>query len=55
MRWTLAITFAVMFALILLSPTMGYSVQTGNHSYALKSAKLNYTIGIEIECVFSEI
>jgi hypothetical protein len=25
---------------------MGYSVQSGNHSYSLKSARVNYTIGI---------
>jgi uncharacterized protein (DUF2141 family) len=47
MRRIFAIVFIIMFALILLSPTMGYSVQTGNHSYTIKSARLNYTIGIE--------
>jgi hypothetical protein len=35
-----------MFVAIALSPTMGYSVQSGNHSYSLKSARVNYTIGI---------
>jgi hypothetical protein len=48
MRKIFAIAFAVMFTLFLLSPTMGYSVQIGNHSYTLKSARFNYTIGIEI-------
>lgn len=47
MRRIFAITSAIMIALILLSPTMGSHVQTGNHSYTLKSARFNYTIGIE--------
>jgi hypothetical protein len=43
MRWIFAITFAIMFALILLSPTIGNSFQAGNHS-----ARLTYTIGVEM-------
>jgi hypothetical protein len=42
MRWILAITFGIMSALILLPPTMGYSLQIGNHSIH------NYTIGIVV-------
>ena len=47
MRGVFAITIAIMFVAIVLSPTMGYSVQSGNHSYSFKSARVNYTIGIE--------
>ena len=46
MRRVLEITIALMFVAFMLSPTMGYSVQSGNHSYSLKSARVNYTIGI---------
>jgi hypothetical protein len=47
MRRVFAITIALMFVAFVLSPTMGYSVQSGNHSYSFKSARVNYTIGIE--------
>jgi parallel beta-helix repeat protein len=47
MRKIFAIAFAVMFALVLLSPTMSSPVQIGNHSSTLKSARFNYTIGVE--------
>ena len=47
MRRVFAITIALMFVAIVLSPTMGYSVQSGNHSYSFKSARVNYTISIE--------
>jgi hypothetical protein len=47
MRRVFAITIALMFVAVVLSPTMGYSVQSGNHSYSFKSARVNYTIGIE--------
>ena len=47
MRKILGIAIALMLTLILLSPTLGYSVQTGNHSYTLKSARVNYSIGVE--------
>jgi len=36
-------TFAIMFALVLLSPTIGYSFQAGNNS-----ARPDYTIGTEM-------
>ena len=44
MRKVLAIMIALMFAAIVLSPTMGYSIQTGNHSYSIKSTRVNYSI-----------
>lgn len=44
MRGVLAITIALMLAVFVLSPSMGYSVQSGNHSYSIKSARVNYTI-----------
>jgi hypothetical protein len=44
MRRVLAITIAIMFVAFVLSPTMGYSVQSGNHSYSIKSTRVNYTI-----------
>ena len=44
MRRVLAITIALMLAAIVLSPTMGYSVQSFNHSYSIKSERVNYTI-----------
>ena len=44
MRKVLVIAIALMFAAIMLSPTMGYSVQTGNHSYSIKSTRVNYSI-----------
>lgn len=47
MKRIFAIAFGIMLALILLSPTMGYSFQIGNHSYTLKSARINYSTGIE--------
>lgn len=46
MRRVLAITMALLFAALMLSPTMGYSVQIGNHSYSLKATRVSYTIGI---------
>ncbi len=44
MRRVLAITLAIMFVALLLSPAMGYSLQTGNHSYSIKSTRVNYSI-----------
>ncbi|MGD0955075.1 MAG: SdrD B-like domain-containing protein [Methanotrichaceae archaeon] len=44
MRKILAIMMALVFAAIVLSPTMGYSIQTGNHSYSIKSTRVNYSI-----------
>jgi hypothetical protein len=44
MRRVLAITIALMFVVLALSPTMGYSVQSGNHSYSIKATRVNYTI-----------
>ena len=44
MRRVFAITIALMFVAFVLSPTMGYSIQSGNHSYSIKSTKVNYTI-----------
>jgi hypothetical protein len=47
MRKILTIAFALMLALVLLLPTMGYSIKTGNHSYSINSVRQNYSIGIE--------
>ena len=44
MRKVLAIMMALVFMAIVLSPTMGYSIQTGNHSYSIKSTRVNYSI-----------
>ena len=44
MRRVLAIAIALMLAAIMLSPTMGYSIQSGNHSYSIKSTRVNYSI-----------
>jgi len=44
MRRVLAITIGLMFVALVLSPTLGYSVQAGNHSYSIKSTRVNYTI-----------
>ena len=44
MRKVLAIMIALMFVVLVLSPTMGYSVQAGNHSYSLKATRVNYSI-----------
>jgi hypothetical protein len=44
MRRVLAVIIVLMFAAIVLSPTMGYSVQSGNHSYSFKATRVNYTI-----------
>ena len=44
MRRVLAITIALVFVVIVLSPTMGYSIQSGNHSYSIKSTRVNYSI-----------
>ena len=44
MRRVLAVMIALMFAAIVLSPTMGYSVQSGNHSYSFKATRVNYSI-----------
>lgn len=46
MRRVLTIVIAFMLVAIVLSPTMGYSIQSGNHSYSIKSERANYTIGI---------
>jgi hypothetical protein len=46
MRKVLAIMIALMFVVLVLSPTMGYSVQAGNHSYSLNATRANYSIGI---------
>jgi len=43
-RRVLAITIALMFVVLVLSPTMGYSVQSGNHSYSIKATRVNYSI-----------
>jgi hypothetical protein len=45
-RRVLAITMVLLFAALMLSPTMGYSVQIGNHSYSLKATRVSYTFGI---------
>ena len=45
MRKVLAVIIVLMFAAIVLSPTMGYSVQSGNHSYSFKATRVNYSIG----------
>jgi hypothetical protein len=45
MRKVLAVIIVLMFAVIVLSPTMGYSVQSGNHSYSFRATRVNYTIG----------
>jgi hypothetical protein len=44
MRRVLAITIVLMFVAFVLSPTMGYAVQSGNQSYSIKSTRVNYTI-----------
>ena len=44
MRRVLAVIIALMIVAIVLSPTMGYSVQSGNHSYSFKATRVNYTI-----------
>jgi hypothetical protein len=44
MRRVFAVIIAFMIAAIVLSPTMGYSVQSGNHSYSFKATRVNYTI-----------
>ncbi len=45
MRKVLAITVALMIAAVVLSPAMGYTVQSaGNQSYSVQSEKTNYTI-----------
>ena len=44
MRRVLAITIALTFVVLVLSPTMGYSVQSGNHSYSIKATRVNYSI-----------
>lgn len=44
MRGVFAIVVALTLAAIVLSPAMGYSVSIGNHSYSLKSARVNYSI-----------
>jgi hypothetical protein len=43
-RRVLAIALVLMFVAFVLSPTMGYSIQSGNHSYSFKSTRVNYTI-----------
>jgi hypothetical protein len=44
MRRVLVVVIAFIFVVLVLSPTMGYSVQSGNHSYSFKATKVNYTI-----------
>jgi hypothetical protein len=44
MRRVLAITVALLFVVLILSPTMGYSVQSGNHSYSSKATRVNYSM-----------
>jgi hypothetical protein len=45
MRKVLAITVALMIAAVVLSPAMGYTIQSaGNQSYTVQSEKINYTI-----------
>ncbi len=45
MRKVLAITVALMIAAVILSPAMGYTIQSaGNQSYSIQSEKVNYTI-----------
>ena len=44
MRRVLAIAIALMFAALVLSPTMGYSFQSFSHPYSIKSVRVNYTI-----------
>ncbi|MDM7912367.1 MAG: SdrD B-like domain-containing protein [Methanotrichaceae archaeon] len=45
MRKVLAITLALMIAAVVLSPAMGYTIQSaGNQSYTVQSEKVNYTI-----------
>ncbi len=45
MRKVLAITMALMIAAVVLSPAMGYTIQSaGNQSYTVQSEKVNYTI-----------
>ena len=45
MRKVLAIMIALVLVVLMLSPTMGYSVQIGNHSYSLKATRVSYTVG----------
>jgi uncharacterized protein (DUF2141 family) len=47
MRKILVMAYAMIIALILLWPAMGFSVHAGNHSYTLKSTRLYFTMGIE--------
>jgi hypothetical protein len=44
MRKVFAIALVLMFVAFMLSPTMGYSIQSGNHSYSIKSTRVNYSI-----------
>ena len=44
MRRVLVVVIAFIFVVLVLSPTMGYSVQTGNHSYSFKATRVNYSI-----------
>lgn len=44
MRRVLATSIALIFVVLVLSPTMGYSVQSGNHSYSIKATRVNYSI-----------
>ena len=48
MRRVLTITIVLLFVSFVLSPTMGYSVQSGNHSYSIKSTRVNYTISPQV-------
>jgi len=47
MRKVLAIIAAIMFAAIVLSPAMGYTIQSGaNETYSIKSTPVNYSISM---------
>lgn len=47
MRKVLAIIAAVMFAAIVLSPVMGYTIQSGaNQTYSIQSTPVNYSISM---------
>ena len=49
MRKVLAIIAAVMFAAIVLSPVMGYTIQSGaNQTYSIQSTPVNYSISMGV-------
>lgn len=48
MKKILAITMALMIAAVVLSPAVGYTIQSaGNQSYTVQSAKINYSLQSE--------